>query len=154
MVRVRIGDEIVSSAVKAKIRLDYKGEGKPSKFLFGGKNVEEVAEETREQKVALLRNVPTQGIQIEDIDMSSEVYVVRDEVSGSQVAFAPVQITVTADSLEDLGRFIVTGEFRKIEILEPEQVYYSRLDLERFLFKISQEIKIYSENLQRRLNAK
>jgi len=154
MVKVRIDDEIVSSALRAKIRLDYKGEGKPGKFLFGGKHVDEVAEEIREQKVALLRNVPTQGIQIEDIDMSSEVYVVRDEVSGSPVAYAPVQITVVADSLEDLSRFIVTNEFRKIEILEPEQIYYNRLDLERFLFKISQEIKLHCESIERRYNFK
>ena len=63
-----------------------------------------------------------------------------------------MQVTVSADSVEDLGRFIVNGEFRKIEILEPEQMYYNRLDLERFLFKISQEIKLYYGQLERKLN--
>lgn len=154
MVKVRVGDDIMSSAIKARIRLDFRGDGKPGKFLFGGKNVEEAAEESREQKVALLRNVPVQGIQIEDIDMSAEVYVVQDELSGNPVAYAPVQITVSADSVEDLSRFIVNGEFRKIEILEPEQMYYNRLDLERFLFKISQEIKLYCNQLERKLNQK
>ncbi len=154
MVRVLSGDEIVHRSVKAKIRLDYKGETKPSKFLFGGKNLEEVAEEVREKKVALLRNVPVQGIQIEDIDMSAEVYVVQDDLSGNPVAYAPVQITVNCDSLEDLSRFVIVDEFRKIEILEPEQVYYPKLDLERFLFKISQEIKNYRGQLDRRLSHK
>ena len=154
MVKVLVGDEIVQRPMKAKIRLDYKGESKPGRFLFGGKNVEDVAELVREQKVALLRNVPVQGIQIEDIDMSAEVYVVQDEISGHSIAFAPVQITVNCDSMEDLGKFIVAEEFRKIEILEPEQMYYSRVEFERFLYKISQEIKTYSSQLERRLGQK
>lgn len=124
-------------------------ETKPSKF-FGSKNIEGLAEDLREQKVALLRNVPIQGIQIEEIDMSSEVYVVKDDNSGNLVAYAPVLIIVNADSIDDLSRFIVVDEFRKIEILEPEEVYYSRLDLERFLFKTSQEIRQYKSEWERR----
>lgn len=154
MVKARVEDEIIYSQVRVKIRLDYKGEGKQSKFLFGGKNVEEMAEELREHKVALLRNVPTQGIRIEDIDMSQEVYIVRDEVSGSPVAYAPVQIIVSADSLEDLAKFVVSSEFRRIEILEPEHLYYNRMDLERFLFKLSQEIRVHCDNLERKLNSR
>lgn len=154
MVKVLVGDEIVQRPVKAKIRLDYKGETKPSKFLFGGKNLDQAAEEAREQKVALLRNVPVQGILIEDIDMSSEVYVVQDDITGNNIAFAPVQITVACDSIEDLSKFVVADEFRKIEILEPEQMYYTKLELERLLYKISQEIKTHVTQVERRLGQK
>jgi hypothetical protein len=140
MVKVPVGSEVIQSQLKAKIRLDYKGESKPTKFLFGGKNVEEVAEETREQKVAMLRNVP--------------VYVVQDDLSGNPVAYAPVQITVSADSIEDLGRFIVAEEFRKIEILDPEQVLFTRQDIERLLFKLSQDIKNHTGQLERKYSQK
>jgi hypothetical protein len=154
MVKVPVGSEVIQSQLKAKIRLDYKGESKPTKFLFGGKNVEEVAEETREQKVAMLRNVPVQGMHIEDIDMSSDVYVVQDDLSGNPVAYAPVQITVSTDSIEDLGRFIVAEEFRKIEILDPEQVLFTRQDIERLLFKLSQDIKNHTGQLERKYSQK
>lgn len=154
MVKALINNEMIHSGIKAKIRLDYKAETRPSKFLFGGKNVEEVAEEVREQKVALLRNVPIQGITIEDIDMSIDIYVVRDDVSGNPVGFAPVQVTVQADSVEDLSRFVVADEFRKIEILEPAQILYDRQDLERFLFRISQEMRYSISQLEKRLTQK
>ncbi len=141
---------LVESQIRAKIRLDYKAERRPGKFWFGSKNIEEVAEEAREQKVALLRNVPVQGMHIEEIDMSSDVYVVQDDLSGNNLAYAPVQITVTADSVEALGKFIVAEEFRKIELLEPENIKFSRQDLERMLFKLSQDIKSYTGQIERK----
>ncbi|MDA8440791.1 MAG: hypothetical protein M0Z55_00210 [Peptococcaceae bacterium] len=154
MVKVLAGDDLITRRLRAKVRLDYKSETKPNKFLFGGKNVEDAAEEVREQKVSLLRNVPIQGIGIEDIDMSVEIYVVKDDMSGHTVAYAPVLITVSADSIEDLSRFIIADEFRKIEILEPEQIFYDRQDLERFLFKISQEMRQYIGQIERRYTQK
>ena len=47
MVKVKLGDEIVQSKIRFKVRFDYRGEYKPGKFLFGGKPVEQVAQETR-----------------------------------------------------------------------------------------------------------
>jgi len=117
MVRTSIGDEVVNTAVRVKIRLDYKGVQKPGKFFFGGKSTEEVAEEVRDQQVQMLRNVPMQSIAIEEVDMSSDVYIVFDEFINAQIAYAPVILTVTADSLEDIIRFIAREEFRKIEII-------------------------------------
>lgn len=125
-----------------RIRLDFQGESQP-KFLFGGKSGERLAEELREQKAALLRNVPYQGIVIEDIDLSLEVYHVYDEFLDNHVYYAPLIITLWASSVEDLIRFVVKEEFRKIDILQPQDFTLTSHDLERFLFKISEEIKFH-----------
>ena len=78
--------------IRMKVRFDYQGKTRLGK-LFGGKNGDQVAEELRQHKVSLVRNVPIQGIYIEDIDMSQEVYTVLDEVTGKMAAYAPVTIT-------------------------------------------------------------
>lgn len=127
--------------LQARIRLDFKGEAQP-RFFFGGKNGEKAAEETREQKATLLRNVPYQGIIIEDIDLSPEVYQVYDVAVDDQVYYAPLIITLWASSVEDLIRFIIKEEFRKVEILQPENITLSSQNLEKFLFKVSEEIKL------------
>jgi len=154
MVKIKLGDEIVHTTLKAKVRLDYKGAGRPGRFLFGGKNTERIAEETREQQAALLRNVPIQGIVIENIDMSQEVYTVTDEVNNQEIAFAPLILDLVADGLEDVIRFIARDEFRKIEILEPAEVYLTKHDMERLLFKMNQEIKSYREYIEKKLNSR
>ncbi len=138
--------------LRIKIRLDYRGEPKPAKFFFGAKEPEQVAEEIREQKVALWRNVPIQGIQIEDIDISGEIYIVYDESFGSEVAFAPVQLVVTAEKIEDILRFVMREEFRKIEIIEPENLVLNRNEIERLLFKMHEELRFYRNVLEKRLS--
>jgi len=154
MVRTSIGDEVVNSTVRVKIRLDYKGIQKPGKFFFGGKNIEEVAEEVRDQQVQMLRNVPLQGIAIEEVDMSSEVYMVFDEFINAQIAFAPVGLTIVADSLEDIVRFIAREEFRKIEIIEPENMVLTKVDIERILFKVSEELRNNRLMIERKYNSR
>ncbi|MHB8171321.1 MAG: hypothetical protein ACYDG6_07235 [Thermincolia bacterium] len=152
MVKIRIGDETVHTTLKAKVRLDFKGIGRSGRFLFGGKNTERLAEETREQQTALLRNVPIQGIAIENIDMSQDIYVVTDDVNNQEAAYAPVVLDLVADGLEDVIRFIARDEFRKIEIIEPPEIYLSKHDMERLLFKMNQEIKGYREHLEKKLS--
>ncbi len=154
MVRTSIGDEVVNKAVRVKIRLDYKGIQKPGKFFFGGKSTEEVAEEVREQQVQMLRNVPMQSIAIEEVDMSSDVYTVFDEFVNAQIAYAPVILTVIADSLEDIIRFIAREEFRKIEIIEPENVVLTKVDIERVLFKVSEELRNYRMLIERKYSSR
>lgn len=148
MVKIKVGDDIVVGSFRIKVRFDYKGKrvGK----LFGGKSVEQVAEEIREQKVALLRNVPFQGVHIEDIDMSGDVYTVMDEFNGQLVSFAPVVITFRSESLDDVIRFIMKEEFRRVEVLEPEQVLLSKTDIERLLFKANEELKEFKLYLERK----
>ncbi len=147
-------DTIENSELTVKIRLDFKGQPRPGRFLLGGKPVDKVAEEIREQQVAMFRNVPVQGVQIEDIEMSTEVYTVWDELSGSDVAFAPVILTVRAENMVDLLRFIAREEFRKIEVVEPGHLYLTKYDLERLLFRMHEEFRNYSNRLERKFSSR
>lgn len=150
MVKIRENDEIVHTSLKVRVRFDYKGVARPSRFFFGGKTIEQVAEETREHKVALLRNVPIQGVQIEDIDVSTDVYTVFDDFKGEGVAYAPVLVTIKAETIEDVIHFIARDEFRKVEIIEPEHMYLSKFDVERLLFKMNEELRAYRMDMERR----
>ena|GEM_PF-171210 len=154
MVKTRVGDEMVNSIIRVKIRLDYKGMHKPGRFFFGGKNTEDVAEEVRNQQVGMLRNVPLQGIIIEEVDMSGDVYTVFDEIINTHVAYAPVVLTISSDSMEDIVRFIAREEFRKVEILEPENMVMNKIDIERVLFKFSEELRGYRLHLERKYNSR
>ncbi len=150
MVHTKIGDELINKSLRLRIRLDYKGVNRPGRFFFGGKATDEVAEEIREQQVGLMRNIPMQGINIEEVDMSADVYTIYDEEHSAQVAFAPVIFTLQAESLEDLVKFIVREEFRKVEIEEPDNLSLTKVDLERLLFKLSEEVKNYRVMLERK----
>ncbi|MGI6330198.1 MAG: hypothetical protein ACOX1Y_00130 [Zhaonellaceae bacterium] len=147
--KVKINDEIINRPLHLKIRLDYKGEPQ-NRFFFGGKTGEKVAEEIREQKVALMRNVPFQGITINDIDMSVETYSIFDEVSGEEIAYAPVIVELMADDIEDIIRFIVKEEFRKIEIIEPQEIIMAKQDLERLIFKVNEEMRVFRASLEKK----
>ena len=150
MVRIKLGDELIYTTLRAKIRLDFRAEGKQRGFLFGGKSIDRLAEETREQKVGLLRNVPVQGVKIDDIDATQEIYTVFDEDIQSETAYAPIILTITADTLEDALKFVAREEFRKIEILDPESMYLTRFDAERLLFSINEEIKTSRRHLEKK----
>lgn len=154
MSKFQLSGESESDTVRVKIRLDFRGVGKPGKLFFGGVQSDKIAEEVREQQVAVFRNVPIQGIKIEDIDMGTEVYTVYDELANTEVAYAPVVMVISADSLEDVIRFIARDDFRKIEILDPPNVTLSRYDFERFLFRVAEEIKNYRGYLERKYNGK
>lgn len=149
--KARENDEFISRELRLKLRLDYKGEAQ-SRFFFGGKTSEQVADEIREQRAALLRNVPYQGITINDIDLSLETYSIYDEFSGDEVSFAPIILDLNVNSIEDVIRFIMQDEFRKIDVLEPEEIVLNRQDLERLLFKINEEMRSYKQALEKRLN--
>lgn len=144
------GEENIYGKVLAKIRLDFKGVGKPGKLFFGGRNTEKVAEDIREQQVAVFRNVPMQGITIEDIDMSIDVYSVIDDLDGTEVAYAPLVLVISADALQDVLRFVVREEFRKIEILEPSRMQLTKHDMERLFFRMAEEMREYSLYLERK----
>lgn len=153
MVKVKLGDDIIQSKIRLRVRFDFRGEYKPGKFLFGGKPIEQVAEENREHQIALLKNIPVQGVSFEDYDISFEPYVVFDEALGEKVAYAPAIITINADSIEDIVRFIMREDFRKVEVVEPAQMYITNKDLERILFKTNEELRkrllLYSRNIKR-----
>lgn len=141
--KIRIGNEVLTEHIRVRIRLDFRGEGKSGRFIFGGKSREEIAEQVREQEVALLRNVPLQGIFLEDIDLSLDLYIVNesDGRRKREVAYAPVILTLRLENLDDLLPLVVKPEFRKIEFLSPENLQVHRLDVERLFFRVSQNIQ-------------
>lgn len=137
-----------------KVRLDFKSNGRPGRLLFGGKPSDKAAEEVREQQVAVFRNIPLQGIQIIDIDVSTDVYSVYDEITNTYAAYAPLVLTVRADNLENIIRFIAREDFRKIEILDPASINLSHSDIERLLFRVHEEMKDYKLRLEKKYNLK
>lgn len=150
MVKTQFGDEIINTPLRLRIRFDYRGDSKPKGLFFGNKDVYQVAEEMRDRKVSLLRNIPLQGIHIEDVDSTGEIYTIYDEIIGATVAYAPIQVTIRAESLEDVIKFIMREEFRKVELLEPDQIFLGKNEVEKLLFKINEELQSYCISLERR----
>ncbi|MDI6871304.1 MAG: hypothetical protein QME79_08105 [Bacillota bacterium] len=153
MVRGREVDGVVAGPLKARVRLDYKGRPQPYRLFVGAKRAAEAAAENREREVSLLRNIPLQGLRVLEVDSSAEVYQVHDVVTGEEVAYAPVTIELEADSIEDLIRFILREEFRKIEVLEPAELLLTHYDAERFLYRMGEELKQQINLVVRRLEA-
>lgn len=140
------------NGLRLRVRFDYIGRARSGKKFFGHKSSEQVAEEVRQHKVSQIRNVPVQGIHTEDIDMSQEVYSVIDEITGREICYAPVIIVFTADSLEDVLRFIIKEEFRTVEILEPDQLTFSKLEVERLLLRANEQLVNYRNYLERKID--
>ena len=137
--------------MKVRARFDYRGEGKQGRVFARGKEGEQVAEEVREQKTIVLRNLPIQGVRIEEINIDSEIYTVRDEISNKDVAYAPVEVVLDTDSIEDLIPFLLRDEFRKIEVLAPDEIVLDKHEVERIIYRISEEMRNYQSFLERRL---
>lgn len=152
MVRTKVGNDIIPTSMKFRIRLDFRGITKPGRLFFGGKNSEKAALEIRDQQIGMLRNVPVQGLNIDDIDLSQDLYDVYDDMINADVAYAPAIITVTAETMEDLLQFIVREEFRKIEILAPDNVILTKMEIERLMFKINEEVIKLLVKFERKLS--
>ncbi|MCF8011008.1 MAG: hypothetical protein K9L17_00900 [Clostridiales bacterium] len=143
-------DENIEKPVKVKIRLDFKGTSRAGRHIFGGKSQEKNAEDTREQQVAMFRNIPMQGIYIENIDTSGDVFSVYDELAHREIAYAPVVLTISADTLEDVIPFITREEFRKIQIIKPQDLYLTRYEGERLFFNMHQQMQRELNNIRRK----
>ncbi len=128
------------ASIRAKVRFDYRGKARPSRFFFGGKTTEESASELRQQQAALWRNVPLQGVQVDNLELG-EIYFVYDEEADDEVAFAPLELDVITDSFDKLLRFAARDEFRRILILEPENVSMSKQQMEHLFFHINETVK-------------
>lgn len=127
-------------AVKAKIRFDYKAEpGMGRRFFWQRQDLQQIAKDIRAKKVSLLRNLPFQGLNVETFNLEHEVYLVPAEENNPEAAYAPVEMIVEADSIADLMPLTLREEFRKIKLIEPEELVLSPGDVERFLFKINEE---------------
>lgn len=137
--RIERGESKMKSPVRARVRFDFRGESRPRRFLFGSEDPAQVAEKVRERQVEVLRNLPLQGIQLEEINSESEIYRVTPGSEDEEVAYAPVELTVRADSIEDLIPFTIRQEFRCIKLLEPDEVILSPYEIERMLYRVSEQ---------------
>jgi hypothetical protein len=142
-------ESLTPAVIRAKVRFDYRGKARPSRFFFGGKRSEEAAEELRQQQAALWQNVPVQGIYVESIEQG-DIYAVYDEDADDEITFAPLEIVVRADSLSQLVRFAVRDEFRRIKILEPLLLNLSVQDMEQVFFQINGEARTHIMQKTRR----
>jgi hypothetical protein len=126
--------------VKAKIRFDFKADTGKRRFFWQRRDLGKAAQEIREQNVSLLKSLPFQGLSMADFDLEHEVYLVQEN-DAKAVAYAPVEMVVEADSIEDLMQLTLRTEFRKIKVLEPEKLLLSPNEMERFLFKVNEEFR-------------
>lgn len=138
--RIEDKEAAAPAKIRARIRFDYRGKARPSRFFFGGRKTEEAAENLRQQQAALWRNVPVQGIYVENIEIG-EIYTVYDEDMDDEVAFAPLELEVVADSLCYLVRFAVRDEFRRMKIIEPGRLNMSAGDMEQVFFEVHDQTK-------------
>ena len=138
--------------ILVKVRLDFKARGRDRSFLFKGKHTERAAEDARERQMSLFRNIPLQGAEIIDIDAGTEVYSVFDEAAHTAVAYAPLILTIRADSIESLIKFTTRDEFRKIEVLDPASMTLNHNDIERILYRFFEETQDIRAMLERRYN--
>ncbi|HWQ71112.1 MAG TPA: hypothetical protein VN370_02215 [Desulfitobacteriaceae bacterium] len=150
--KIKIGDELLTEYIRVRVRLDFRGEKRNGQFFFGGKTKEQVAELVRERQVAMLRNVPLQGVVLEDVDLSIDIYSI-DEITGRRlqdIAYAPVLLTLRLENIEDLVPLLLKPEFRKIEVLSPDSVTIYRIDLERTLYRLSQAFSEERKNMEQK----
>jgi len=136
LLKVRINNELVPGKLRFKIRLDFRAEAKNGKFFFGGKPCEVMAEKIREQQMGLLKNVPQQGIVFEDFDAGMDIYLVNegDQRRKKEVAYAPLLLTLVADNIENVFPLILRPEFKRLEVLGPENIRLERMELEKLLY--------------------
>ena len=127
--------------MRARLRFDFKGISRPTRFFFGAKSPVEVAEEIREKQLVAFQHVPIQGIAITELDGQGEIYTISDPLTAEDVAFAPVELVVEASSLEELIRFSLREEFRKIDILEPKEMFLTHYDAEKMLYQVGEEMR-------------
>ncbi|MCL6590567.1 MAG: hypothetical protein K6U80_11480 [Firmicutes bacterium] len=126
--------------VKAKIRFDYKAEAGQKRRLFWRRiDLREIARENRDRQVDLLKNLPFQGLSVTDLKVDYDPYLVPASENSPEAAYAPVELVVEADSIIDLMPLTLKEEFRKIKVFEPEEIWLSNAEVERFIFKMNQE---------------
>jgi hypothetical protein len=131
--------------VKAKIRFDYKAEMESRQFFWQRRDLRQIAKEIRTRQAALLKNMPFQGLSVEALNLEYDAYLVPGAGNMKETAYAPVELVVQADSIEDLMQLTLKEEFRTIRVIEPEEMLLSNGEVERLLFKVYEE---YREELE------
>jgi hypothetical protein len=127
-------------SLKARIRFDYQVcAAEKRKFFWQRLDLAKIAQEKRAKHVSLLKNLPFQGLSIADLNSDHEVYLVPAGDDCPETAYAPVELLVEADSIEDLMQLTLREEFRKIKVIEPPELSLTNSQVERFLFKVNEE---------------
>ncbi len=130
-----------NGTIRLKVRLDYKGHPRPNRFFFGGKKTEEVAEEVREQRATLWKNVPLQGVRIEEVQPYDIYKVIEGEEEEEEIAYAPLELVLSANSLEDCICVLAREEFRTLEILEPSSLTFTAQEIEKLFYRFSEAFR-------------
>ena len=147
MVRIKIGAEVMRNNIRARVRFDYKGWKKVSRFFFGNKSSDKIATEIRQQQAIQLRNVPLHNISIEEINTDIPLYTIYQEQTDEVLAYAPMELIISASNIEDIMCFILREELRRVEILEPDQICITRGDMERCFVRINERVRDLSEDI-------
>ena len=83
--------------------------------------------------------MPFQGLSVTDLKVDYDHYLGPASENSPEAAYAPVELVVEADSIIDLMPLTLKEEFRKIKVFEPEEIWLSNAEVERFIFKMNQE---------------
>lgn len=139
-------DKEQGKKLKFRVRFDYKT---PRTFrLFElGRNAKQAATANRRKKVGLLHKIPVKGIEILDVNTDLSVYYGEDKF-GRKVIFAPVEVLMTADSLEEAIPFFMLKDFYNVELMRPDEVTLSSWDFEGLIEKMNSEMKAYKATLE------
>ncbi len=129
-----------SSKIQARVRFDYRGTPHPARFFFGGRGSREVAENLREQQATLWRNVPLQGVQVDDI-VFLDMYSVHEKSGEGEITYAPLEVLIAVDSLEDCLRFVCKAEFRRLQVIHPSAVSLNGHEVERLLYRCHEMVR-------------
>ena len=85
-----------------------------------------------------LENVPIQGISITEIFGDGEIYTIVDPITGEDVAYAPVELTVEANSIRDLIRFAF-GRVPQDRHSNLKKYLLTHYDAEKMLYRVGKE---------------
>lgn len=127
----------ISEKIQVKVRFDYRGTPRPARFFFGGRGTREVAEDLRDQQATLWRNVPLQGVQVDDVKFL-DLYSIYEKSDEAEIIYAPLEILVAVDSLEDCLRFVSLAEFRRLQVIEPPALSLNGREVERLLYRCNE----------------
>ena len=129
--------------IKCTLRFDVVASTHTPKLFFGSNDSTALAKQNRLKEVNLIKNLPMQGITYERIYADGEIYTLEEE--NDKLAYAPIEVTLYADVLEDLLPLIFRDSFRRIEILEPKELSLDKFQGERLLVRI---VKEFNQKLQ------
>jgi hypothetical protein len=147
-------NDTAEKRIRMRVRFDFRGISTPGHLFVKGKDGEQIAEEIREQRAILFRNIPVQGVHVEEINTNCEIYLVHDESTGREIAYAPIEVIISAESVEEVIPFVLREEFRKLEVIAPAEVTLDKCAIERLIYKVNEELLTYQLMMEKRNNSR